>query len=144
MPTPGEQWTPPASDAVEVLPAGRWWDAVHVPAPIGEHALDLLGDNSGAVIEDTHGTTLYWLIPPGTDTPPGLARLPGVHVLGGGLREAVFLGVPPVHRTTKPGTYWRIPLTAERYLTAPVALGRAISAAVRLELGPWAETGHPL
>ncbi|MCD9591499.1 hypothetical protein [Streptomyces sp. 8ZJF_21] len=48
-------WTPPNTEDVEALPVGRWWDAVRAAPTVGERALGLLGDETGAVIQDKHG-----------------------------------------------------------------------------------------
>jgi hypothetical protein len=58
-------WKPPPSADVEALPVGRWWDAVRATPTVGGHALRLLGDATGAVIQDSY-TTLYWLIEVGS------------------------------------------------------------------------------
>lgn len=35
-------WNPPNGHAVQLFPAGRWWDAVRGPTGLGEHTLKLL------------------------------------------------------------------------------------------------------
>ena len=70
-----------------------------------------------AAVEAAHPAC--WACSPGTaDT----WNLRGVELLG----SAAYLAVPPVDRTEGPGVCWRIPLTPQRYLTAPDALYAAL------------------
>lgn len=123
------QWTPPNDTDIEALRAGQWWDAVRVRAAEGDRALELLGEASGAVIADTHGTRLYFLIPPGTGAGWNLRH---ADVLGDG-PQAIFIGVPPVCRTEGPGVHWRVPPQGGRYLTDPVFLYEALCTATPAE-----------
>jgi hypothetical protein len=122
-------WSPPSGTDVELLPAGRWWDAVKVSRWLAEPALDRLGDDSGAVIEDGFGRTWYWLVAPGGADG---WRLQQVVPLG----ETCYLAVPPQHRTGGPGLRWRVPLAPGRYLTGPGLLHQALADAVAEALGP--------
>ena len=122
MTTRAEQWTPPNGPDPEALPAGRWWDAVRAPAVIGERALAFLGTESGSVIQD-RCDTLYWLIAPGA---AASWRLREVTVLTATEGVATFLGVPPAHRLSRPGSYWRVPFSRGRYLTDPWLLYKAL------------------
>lgn len=117
-------WKPPSGPLakVELHSAGVSWDAVRVPAELGERTLALLGDMSGSVILDHD--TLYWLVPPGAADG---WRLPHVRVIS----TAGYLAIPPQHWTDKPGMRWRVPLAADRYLTPPQLLHDAIQAAAR-------------
>ncbi|MES4901571.1 MULTISPECIES: hypothetical protein [unclassified Streptomyces] len=125
MSTEALPWTPPNGRDIKVVPTGQWWDAVRVPKRLGEHALGLLGDQSGAVIQDSHGP-MYWLVTPGTADNWGLQQ---VHVLGASTAGASYVGVPPAHWTSRPGTHWRIPVDPERYLTDAQLLHEALSQA---------------
>ncbi|MBL1120300.1 hypothetical protein JK364_49625 [Streptomyces sp. 110] len=86
-----------------------------MPEEIGEHALGVLGAQSGAVIKD-RCNTLYWLIVPGA---AATWNLYCVHVLGAVEGVATYLGVPPVDRLAPPGSHWRVPFTRDGYLTDP-------------------------
>jgi len=122
MTTRAEQWTPPTGHTTVALQAGTWWDAVRVADSIGERALAILGAESGAVIQDS-SSTLYWLIPCGT---AGFWTPRHVDVLTAAEGVATYLGVPPVNRLAKPGSYWRRPFTRDRYLTDPWLLFGAL------------------
>ncbi|MFE9093475.1 hypothetical protein [Streptomyces sp. NPDC007264] len=111
----------PYSAEVRTLPAGRWWDAVRVPLALGARTLQHLGDETGAVIKDGFGGILYWLVVP--NAADGW-RLPEVQVLGSGCHVAV----PPLHRTTGPGLYWRVPPSRERECTSAHRLHSALTA----------------
>ncbi|ADI05314.1 hypothetical protein SBI_02193 [Streptomyces bingchenggensis BCW-1] len=99
---------------------------------VGEHALKLLGDESGAVIQDKHGP-LYWLVEPGS---AGDWDVRQMHVLGATTAGASYVGVPPAHWTGPPGIHWRIPVGPGRYLTDAALLRRALALAALAELGP--------
>ncbi|AGP56200.1 hypothetical protein [Streptomyces rapamycinicus] len=118
MPTDALPWTPPANCSVQMLPAGRWWDAVQAPRALGEHALRLLGDATGAVIDDPRGKRLAWLIAPGASDPWDMTWLPGIELRG----QATYVHVPAVEQTEGPGVHWRVPLAPGRYLTEPAYL----------------------
>lgn len=122
-------WSPPRGRDTELHPAGRWWDAVRVPVRVGNPALERLGERTGAVIEDRYGALLYWFVPIGAANSWELQR---VEVRG----PACYVGVPPADRTEGPGVRWRVPLSAERYLTDPVLLYDALREAVHVVLGP--------
>ncbi|QLH23585.1 hypothetical protein [Streptomyces sp. Rer75] len=124
-------WTPPSGSDITVLPTGRWWDAVRASAAVGEHALRLLGPESGAVIQDRHGP-LYWLVRTGTADRWDVRQ---VRVLGTASGVASYLGVPPAHRTTRPGTHWRIPIGPDRYLTDAALLRGALMLAAGADCG---------
>ncbi|NGO14323.1 hypothetical protein G5C60_43715 [Streptomyces sp. HC44] len=105
------------------MPAGEWWDAVRVPLALGVRTLEELGNATGAVIEDSYGTTLYWLIPPGSATD---WNVPPAQILGSGCH----LAVPPPHRTRAPGLHWRVVPTRTRHWTNPTTLHRALRTAL--------------
>ncbi|MFD8509919.1 hypothetical protein ACFV27_02050 [Streptomyces antimycoticus] len=91
-------WTPPPAVDIEALPAGKWWDAVRTAPTVGERALELLGEETGAVIQDKHGP-LYWLVAVGSATSWHLRQ---VRVLTQLADESTYLGVPPVSWTEGP------------------------------------------
>ncbi|MBL1112481.1 hypothetical protein JK364_08710 [Streptomyces sp. 110] len=124
-------WTPPNKQDIEALPAGRWWDAVRAAPTIGERALHRLGDETGAVIQDKHGP-LYWLVTVGSAE---RWRLRQVRVLAELADESTYLGVPPAAWTKGPSTHWRVPLSADHYLTDAWRLWEALAEADRTEYG---------
>ncbi|MCQ8191110.1 hypothetical protein [Streptomyces rugosispiralis] len=128
-------WTPSNTEDVEALPVGKWWDAIAAPTPVADRALELLGDRSGAVIQDdTYGKT-YWLI--GIDTSTARSwRMRGVRILAELADEGTLLGVPPASWGAEHRTYWRIPLGPDRYLTDTNHLVRALSQALDEVFGP--------
>ncbi|MGA6159580.1 hypothetical protein ACPEIC_40300 [Stenotrophomonas sp. NPDC087984] len=130
-PHPALPWKPPPAVDVEALPAGKWWDAVRAAPTVGERALELLGDENGAVIQDKHGT-LYWLVAVGSATSWHLRQ---VRVLTQLVDESTYLGVPPISWTKGPETHWRVPLSPNRYLTHPWKLWEALAEADRAEYG---------
>lgn len=138
MTSRAEQWTPPNGPDPEALPAGRWWDAVRAAEDIGERALDILGDQSGAVIKD-RCNTLYWLIAPGTVTSWNPR---GVTVLTETEGVATYLGVPPADRLTRPGSHGRVPFTHGRYLTDPHLLYKALICVSLADPGEGQEGGR--
>ncbi|MFF7649193.1 hypothetical protein ACFZCY_04925 [Streptomyces sp. NPDC007983] len=119
-------WAPPRGE-VEMVKVGPHWDVLRAPAEIGERALELLGDASGAVIAD-YGL-MYWLIPSGHAEWWG--RMPNIHALGAHAAEVTYVGVPPEGWTEGPRLHWRVPGGRDRYLTDPhllrLALARAIA-----------------
>ncbi|WP_240529320.1 hypothetical protein [Streptomyces antioxidans] len=135
MTTQTPPWAPPNTEDVEALPVGIWWDAISAPTPVADRALDLLGDRSGAVIQDnTYGKT-YWLIDTATATARSW-RMRQVRVLAELADEGTLLGVPPASWRADHQTYWRIPLGPGRYLTDTHHLIRALRQALDDVLGP--------
>ncbi|MGR3933838.1 hypothetical protein [Streptomyces sp. BRA346] len=123
-------WTPPRGDDVEVVEVGPYWDALRAPIDIGERALTLLGDASGAVIAD-YGL-MYWLIPSGHAR--RWRRLPReIRALGAHGAEITYVGVPPATHTTGPRLHWRIPVGPDRYLTDATRLHEALVRAIATE-----------
>ena len=125
-------WTPPNTESVRSLPAGLWWDAVRTPRALGEHALRLLGDATGAVIDDPLDKRLCWLIQPGAADQWDLGWLAGVELYG----ETTFVYVPPADRTSGHGVHWRVPLAPGQYLTEPAYLLSVLHMATQAVQGP--------
>ncbi|MFF7654426.1 hypothetical protein ACFZCY_32120 [Streptomyces sp. NPDC007983] len=123
-------WMPPRGSDVEMVKVGPHWDVLRAPAEIGERALGLLGDASGAVIAD-YGL-MYWLIPAGhaQDWPRLQA---GIHALGAQGVEVTYVGVPPAHWRGGPRLHWRVPVGPDRYLTDPGRLREALVQAIAAE-----------
>ncbi|MFE1958908.1 DUF6415 family natural product biosynthesis protein [Streptomyces sp. NPDC059479] len=126
VPESPQAWAPPAGTAVVLVAAGRYWDAVRVRTDVGERVIKRLGNNSGAVIQDSYGAALYWLVAPGT---ADAWDLPSEQVVP--LGAATFVAVPPAHFTdTSRRIRWAVPLTAERYLTDAELLHDALAAEI--------------
>ncbi len=127
-------WTPPSGHSAQLQPAGRSWDAVRVPLAIGigKRTLDLLGEATGAAIENPFDKVLYWLIAPGSAAHWDMSRLPDVAVWG----ATAYIEVPPVGCRKGLGIRWRVPFRYDRHLTAPAALYAALRTATREALGP--------
>ncbi|MFD8865570.1 hypothetical protein ACFV1F_14560 [Streptomyces sp. NPDC059590] len=134
MTTRAEPWMPTSGRSVNLQPAGRAWDVVRVPVfiDIGKRVLDLLGEATGAVIENPIDRVLYWLIEPGAATSWDMSLLPSVQVWG----TTAYIEVPPADFETGPGVRWLVPLRHDRYLTDPTVLLAALRTATREALGP--------
>ena len=119
-----EQWKPPTNTGVEAVRAGQWWDAVRMASDLGTPVLELLGDRSGAVIEDTNSRLMYWLVRPGANA----GRWPHrqVQVLTETPAMLSYVGVPGTARSG-PGPCWRVPPDGA-YLTDTVELEAAVVA----------------
>ncbi|MFG2500023.1 hypothetical protein ACGFSB_17655 [Streptomyces sp. NPDC048441] len=118
------EWLP-LGNTIETVPAGVFWNAVRVPADVGEKVLRVLGEFTGAVIEDRSAQTLYWLVPPRAAREWGL---PGVEILG----IDAWVGVPGP--SVEYRCRWRISVDDAGPLTEPDALRTAL-VAVLAELG---------
>lgn len=127
MTTRALPWIPPRSE-VEMVEVGPYWDVLRAPVEIGERALALLGNRSGAVIAD-YGL-MYWLIPSGHAEHWGRLQR-DIRALGAHGAETTYVGVPPAKWTEGPRLHWRIPASDGRYLTDPhrlrLALARALA-----------------
>nr|WP_180218306.1 hypothetical protein [Streptomyces albus] len=122
---------PKGLDAV-LLPAGEWWDAVRVPAYLGEGVLARIGALSGAVIRDPYGSRLYWLIEPGSANEWSFDEFTAVQVLG----TANWVTVPPRNRLHPPGPHWAVPCSPAASLTPAACLHAALQATIHHTLGP--------
>jgi len=121
---------PPRGSDVEMVQVGPHWDVLRAPAEIGERALELLGDESGAVIAD-YGL-MYWLIPAGHAQ--GWRRIrEGIHALGAQGAEVTYVGVPPAHWRGGSRLHWRVPVGPDRHLTAPGRLREVLVQAIDAE-----------
>ncbi|OMI38228.1 hypothetical protein [Streptomyces sparsogenes] len=98
---------------------------------IGKRTLELLGDATGAVIENPFDRVLCWLIPPGSAAGWAMAELPSIEVWG----ATAYIEVPPADFRGGPGVRWLVP-PHDRHLTAPAALLAALQTATREALGP--------
>ena len=130
MTTRALPWIPPRSE-VEMVEVGPYWDVLRAPVEIGERALALLGNRSGAVIAD-YGL-MYWLIPSG-EAQYWQRLYAGVQALGAHSAEVTYVGVPPAHWRSGPRLHWRVPVGPDRYLTDPIRLREAVVRAVAAEL----------
>ncbi|WP_063734294.1 hypothetical protein [Streptomyces sp. RTd22] len=123
-------WAPPRGDDVEVVRVGPYWDVLRAPIDIGERALTLLGDATGAVIAD-YGL-MYWLIPSGHAQHWRRLRSE-IRALGAHRAEITYVGVPPATHTTGPRLHWRIPVGPDRYLTDAGQPRKALTQAIATE-----------
>lgn len=103
--------------------AGFAWDAIRVPREIGTKALKILGNRSGAVIEDSSELVLYWFVTKGSAAG---WDVPQTRPLGTGQ----YLVVPPPHRVGGPGPHWQIRPTDGRLITEVGALRTAVETAI--------------
>ncbi|ADI08578.1 hypothetical protein SBI_05458 [Streptomyces bingchenggensis BCW-1] len=124
-------WTPPSGRSAQLQPAGKSWDVVRVPRHIGEQALELLGDDVGAVIENPFDRVLCWLIAPGVAAAWDMSALPSIQVWG----ATAYIEVPSIDCRRGPGGRWRVP-PRDRHLTDPAPLFAALKIAASAALGP--------
>jgi hypothetical protein len=98
---------------VALLPVGRRWDAVKLPAEAvhreargsdPETVRALLGwlGITGPVATGRHRIIYYALVPPGT---AAAWDVPGIDCLG----HESYLGLPDMRRTERPGSTWLLP-----------------------------------
>ncbi|MDW6061189.1 hypothetical protein SAZ11_28145 [Streptomyces sp. FXJ1.4098] len=125
-------WAPPSGRNAQLQPAGESWDVVRVPRFIGEQALELLGDDVGAVIENPFDGVLCWLIAPGAAAAWDMSQLPSIQVWG----ATAYIEVPSVDCRKGPGVRWCVPPRHARHLTDPTALLAALKIATSAALGP--------
>ncbi|OMI34016.1 hypothetical protein [Streptomyces sparsogenes] len=141
MTTKADPWIPPSGRSTQLQPAGKSWDAVRVPLSIGigigKRTLDLLGDATGAVIENPFDKVLYWLIAPGSAADWDMSLLPHIAVWG----ATSYIEVPPADFRKGPGVRWLVP-PHDRHLSAPSALYAALQTATREAFGPREEAAR--
>ncbi|MDT0347707.1 hypothetical protein [Streptomyces litchfieldiae] len=116
-------WLP--AGGVELLPCGRWFDAVRLPCFVGARVVSRLGDACGPVVQDQVAEMLSWLVRPGAAV-GWEERVPGVAVLG----EGRSLAVPPASWRCGPSTRWLRPARGG-CLTDPYALYGALRHVLR-------------
>ncbi|MFK0195333.1 hypothetical protein [Kitasatospora sp. NPDC090308] len=112
-----------------LLPAGRRWDVLHAPGPLGRPAaalLDRLG--GGPVLEDPDGDTVGFLVPVGT-----AERWTGTGIRASG--DGTWIAVPHPTRPTR-GPHWLIPPHPDGRLVDPRALELALHDAAAHLRGP--------
>lgn len=109
------------------LATGPQSDVIRVPRSVGLTALRILGNRSGAVIEDPVALALYWLVPRGHAAE---WEVTNTRALGPGT-----IPMPPRRRTQGPGPHWKICPGAGRWTTDPAALRAAIEDALNPSLG---------
>jgi hypothetical protein len=106
---------------VALLPAGRAWDVLILPGPLGYPTLDVLTriiDRPGPVLADFGDDRMGFFVPPGTAS----------RWLGTGVRSAgggTWIVVPYPGRQTG-GVRWLIPPDGSGTLTDPVLLELAM------------------
>ncbi|MGW4805404.1 hypothetical protein [Kitasatospora sp. NPDC004272] len=102
-----------------LLPAGRRWDVLHAPGPLGRPAAALLDRiGGGPVLEDPDGDTVGFLVPVGT-----AARWTGTGIRASG--DGTWIAVPHPTRPTR-GPHWLIPPHPSGRLVDPRALELAL------------------
>ncbi|MDT0346875.1 hypothetical protein [Streptomyces litchfieldiae] len=131
MQTRSPEWMP--AHGVELLPCGRWFDAVQLPEFVGRRVLSRLLDRTGPVVQDQVQDMLTWLVAPGA-ADGWEERVPGVAVLGAGRS----LAVPPAS--------WRCGPTATagssiRWLTQPTNTASPIPTHCSARCGPSSARG---
>ncbi|MFJ3234777.1 hypothetical protein [Streptomyces sp. NPDC086787] len=106
---------------IALLPAGRAWDVLILPAALGYPTLDVLTrvlDRPGPVLVDFGDERMGFLVPPGT----------AARWLGTGIRTAgpgTWIVVPYPGRPSR-GARWLIPPDGSGTLTDPVLLELAM------------------
>ncbi|MFJ5923619.1 hypothetical protein ACIQF6_13545 [Kitasatospora sp. NPDC092948] len=102
-----------------LLPAGRRWDVLHVPGPLGRPAAALLDrPGGGPVLEDPADDTVGFLVPVGTAD----------RWIGTGIRrsgDGTWIAVPHPDRPGR-GPHWLIPPHRSGRLVDPAALALAL------------------
>jgi hypothetical protein len=106
---------------VALLPAGRRWDVLIVPAFLGRPTLDVLNrlvDHPGPVLADSGEERTGFFVPPGT-----AARWLGTGVRGAG--RGTWIVVPYPGRSAA-GKRWLVPPDGSGVLTDPAVLELAM------------------
>lgn len=118
---------------VTLLPAGRLWDVLIVPARLGLPTLDVLArlvPEPGPVLADGEGTRIGFFVPPGT-----AAHWVGTAVRGAG--PGSWIVAPhPARAPAAAGMCWLVTPDGSGTLTDPAVLELALhEAAARLRGG---------
>jgi hypothetical protein len=109
--------------------AGRDWDAIRVPIHLARRTLEAASVESGAVLWDTWGGCMYWLVPVGTAV---TWDVPHTRSCG----DAHYVAIPSAGHRSGPGLHWLIPPVGERVLTDPMVLRAALRTTIAEVLGP--------
>ncbi|PYC79173.1 hypothetical protein C7C46_15025 [Streptomyces tateyamensis] len=127
-----------SAGGVVLLPAGRRWDLLRVPARLGLPALRVLTDAPvargsgrlpGPVLTDPGDDTVGYLVPVGT-----AARWVGTGVHGAG--AGAWVAIPHPARRSR-GLRWLLAPDGSGRLTDPAALELALHEAAAGSGGPW-------
>lgn len=110
------------AQSVALLPVGKTWDVIKVPAAHGRRAIETAGLVIPVIDEGRTGGHLFFLVPVGT---AAVWDLQGTVGLG----DTAYLSVPVPTRNAPPGPYWLIPPDGSGLLADPVALHAALEAA---------------
>ncbi|MFI6103955.1 hypothetical protein [Streptomyces sp. NPDC051310] len=108
---------------IALLPAGRRWDVLIVPAALGYPALDVLSrlaDRPGPVLADFGDARMGFFVPPGT-----AARWVGTGMRAAGRGTWIVVPHPCPGRVTG-GTRWLVAPDGSGALTDPVLLELAL------------------
>ncbi|MGW7517379.1 hypothetical protein ACWGJ2_17490 [Streptomyces sp. NPDC054796] len=132
-----KSWAPPSGVAAELLPAGVYWDAVQVPAYLGDRVLDRLGRESGAVIRDPFSRRLTWLVDPRATQGWTVPEASCVQLLS----TTQYLTIPPGWCTRSASPHWTRPWDAHG-LTDARLLHVVLDAVIRAEHGPRDDEGE--
>ncbi|MFF9866768.1 hypothetical protein ACF1G0_15325 [Streptomyces sp. NPDC013953] len=118
---------------IALLPAGRRWDVLIVPAVLGYPTLDVLArlvDRPGPVLADFGDARMGFFVPPGT-----AARWVGTGMRAAGRGTWIVVPYPGPGRVTG-GTRWLVTPDGSGALTDPVLLELALhEAAAQLARG---------
>ncbi|MFE9373134.1 hypothetical protein ACFYM2_25675 [Streptomyces sp. NPDC006711] len=120
-------WLPPRGTVWHVA-GGEHWDVVRAPLSLGLVALELLGDDCGAVICDPWARTLYFLVEPSSTADWQVPRTTAGST-------ATYLTVPPLDGRD-PQLHWKRSPTQDRVITNTELLRTALAGVVAHQLGP--------
>lgn len=111
----------PEHGIIRTTEAGGDWDAIAVSTldGLGNRILAGLGDQTGPVIEDTWGHTLYWLVAPGT---AATWNAPGSEAFG----PSCYIPVPWQYAAG--GLTWKIPVFTDGSFTDTTRLHKVLQA----------------
>ncbi|MER5767425.1 hypothetical protein [Streptomyces sp. NPDC001985] len=113
---------------IALLPAGRRWDVLILPARLGHPTLDVLNrltGRPGPVLADSGDTRVAFLVPPGT-----AGRWIATGVRGAG--DGTWIVVPYPGRPAGGGVRWLIAPDGSGTLTEPALLEAAMHEATAI------------